>query len=290
MLRFPRPATSLTAAAALVLTAALGAGQPVADATPAPAPAPGRTCGSPAHPARSCGRPPSGSTPAGCTRPGRRPDRPAEHGGVLDGRLHLARTGPRRRTAHPDGRDVEPLAARAPPDRRTGQRRQARLHPALGGPVPGRPGPDESRTPRALDLVLIDPGVLPSDTVATGPAAAQAGPGDGDERATARAAHPQGVGREPELAQREPGLPRQAQADPRPPHRHRERLLAGGRAGHPARHVPLPHQDTRLVRHRLQLPGRPLRTGLGRPLRWRRTGWCGAPTPSASTTPPSASP
>ena len=56
----------------------------------------------------------------------------------------------------------------------------------------------------------------------------------------------------------------------RPPHRERQRLHPRPGAGHPARHLRLPHALAGLERHRLQLPGRPVRPDLGGTLRRRR--------------------
>ena len=102
-----RPSTLLTATAALVLTGALGAGQPVADAT-APAPGGGpdlRLAGPPGEVVRSA----TVRLDADRLHPARggaRTDR-LTHGGVLDGRLHLARTDPDVALRTRTGRDVE---------------------------------------------------------------------------------------------------------------------------------------------------------------------------------------
>ena len=56
----------------------------------------------------------------------------------------------------------------------------------------------------------------------------------------------------------------------RPPHGERQRLHARRGAGHPAQHLRVPHAVPRLVRHRLQLPRRPVRPDLGGPVRRRR--------------------
>ena len=57
------------------------------------------------------------------------------------------------------------------------------------------------------------------------------------------------------------------------------------RAAPDPRDLPLPHAHAGVVRHRLQLPGRPLRAGLGRPRRRMPPSRCAGHTPSASTTP-----
>ena len=54
--------------------------------------------------------------------------------------------------------------------------------------------------------------------------------------------------------------------------------------GHPAQHLRLPHAVPRLERHRLQLPGRPVRPDLGGPRTAASTARSSARTPSATTT------
>ena len=120
---------------------------------------------------------------------------------------------------------------------------------------------------RDLELVLIDPGTCRRPGRADPcPRARPRSSGRGRRCCRTEAAHPRDWGANDKWRN---GKPRyiDRQAGPRPPHRHRQRLLARRRARHPARHVPLPHQDPGLVRHRLQLPRRPVRPGLDRPLR-----------------------
>ena len=168
MLRSTRPNTLLTAAVALVLTGALGAGQPLADAAPATAPGAGpdlRLAGRPGevvrsatvrldadrlHPGRGGARTDQLTTAAysmvGFTWRGPDPDvalRTRTDGTWSDWRhAHLLTDG-----QASDGRSASTLLW---VDRSQGV--QVRT---------------TSRTPRALQLVLIDPGVLPSDTAAT---------------------------------------------------------------------------------------------------------------------------
>ena len=166
-----RPATSLTASAALVLTAALGAGQPVADAAPAPTPGAGpdlRLAGPPGEVVRSA----TVRLDAGRLHPTR--------GGARTDRLSTAAysmVGFTWRGPDPD------VALRTRTDGKWSRWRHAHLL-TDGRASDGRRASNllwvdrsqgvqvrtRSRTPRALDLVLIDPGVLPSDTVVTDPA------------------------------------------------------------------------------------------------------------------------
>jgi hypothetical protein len=176
MLRSTRPSTLMTAAAALALTGALGAGQPTADAAPAPtqtrgpdlrlAAAPGQVVRSTTvrlgpdrlHPARGGASTDRLTTTTysmvGFTWRGPDPDvalRTRSEGEWSRWRqTHLLSDG---RTA--DGRHASTLLW---VDRAQG--------------IQVRTG----RTSRALDLVLIDPGVLPSDTAITSGTSAPAAP------------------------------------------------------------------------------------------------------------------
>jgi hypothetical protein len=167
-----RPPTLMSAAAALVLTGALGAGPPAADAVPAPDPGAGpdlrlhappgelvrsatvRLDADRLHPAPGGARTDRLSTAAysmvGFTWRGPDPD--------LDVRTRTDGTWSDWRSAHvlTDGRA------------RDGRNASTLLWVDRSQGVQVR----TSRDPRALDLVLIDPGVLPSDTSttsATGP-------------------------------------------------------------------------------------------------------------------------
>ena len=140
---------------------------------------------------------------------------------------------------------------------------------------------------RHLELVLIEPGELASDD-AVAPAARATTTRPPRTAPRGPAADPRRLGRQPALAQRPPALPRRAQAGPRPPHRDRQLLQPHGRPRPDPRDVPLPHPVPGLVRHRLQLPGRPVRPRLGGPV-GRPAGWSRVPTRSASTRTRSAS-
>ncbi len=166
-----RPTTLLTAAAALVLIGALGAGQPVAYTAPAPVPGAGpdlrlagplgevvrsatvRLDADRLHPSRGGARTDRLSTAAysmvGFTWRGRDPDvalRTRTDGRWSDWRHADLLT---------DGRSSD------------GKRASTLLWVDRSQGVQVR----TSRTPRALDLVLIDPGVLPNDDALTGTSA-----------------------------------------------------------------------------------------------------------------------
>jgi N-acetylmuramoyl-L-alanine amidase len=166
MLRSTRSNTLLTGAAALVLTGALGAGQPVADAAPAPTRGAGpdlRLAAAPGEVVRSA----TVRLDADRLHPAR--------GGARTGRLSTAAysmVGFTWRGADPD------VALRTRTDGRWSQWRHAHLL-ADGRAGDGRSASTllwvdrsrgiqvrTSRSSRALDLVLIDPGVLPSDDAA----------------------------------------------------------------------------------------------------------------------------
>jgi N-acetylmuramoyl-L-alanine amidase len=166
---FRRPAISLTAAAALVLTVPLGAGQPVAGAAPAPATVtepdlrltapPGEVVGSTTvrlgadrlHPARGGARTDRLSTTAysmvGFTWRGADPEVALRT--RTDGTWTPWRSAP----LLTDGRASDGRSASSPlwVDRARGIQVRA-----------------TSRTPKALTLVLINPGVLPGDSPGTG--------------------------------------------------------------------------------------------------------------------------
>ena len=76
----------------------------------------------------------------------------------------------------------------------------------------------------------------------------------------------------------------------RPSHRERQPLLARRRPCTRARHLRLPHQEPALERYRLQLPRRPLRDHLRRPVRRRSPGASSAPRCTASIPAARASP
>ena len=81
---------------------------------------------------------------------------------------------------------------------------------------------------------------------------------------------PVGVGRGPaggRLRAPRPVRGRRHERRGDPPHRQRQRLHAGGGAGHRARDLQLPRERERVERHRLQRPGRPLRADLRGPRR-----------------------
>ena len=123
MLRHTRPTTLLTAAAALVLTGALGAGQPIADAARAPTT---RVAG----PDLRLAAPPGEAVRSATVRLDADRLHPAGRGARTD-RLTTATYSmvgftwrgpdPDVAAAHPDRREVDRLAADAPPDRRAGQ-------------------------------------------------------------------------------------------------------------------------------------------------------------------------
>ena len=139
--------------------------------------------------------------------------------------------------------------------------------------------------PKQLTLQLIDPGELESDSdVVTHPRPGTAR-GSGRRCAPAGSALPQAVGCRRELAQRWPLLRPHHPAGAHPPHGNGQRLHEGRRPGADPGHVPLPHARPRLVRHRLQLPGRQVRPLVGGPRGRGEEASSVVRTPSASTTP-----
>ncbi|MFL6002598.1 MAG: N-acetylmuramoyl-L-alanine amidase [Nocardioides sp.] len=177
MLCSTRPRTLSTAAAALALTGALAAGLPIADAAPAPEPG--------ARPALRLGAPPGEVVQSATVALGA-------------GRLHAAGAGARTgrlstesfsmvgftwRGTSPDialrtrtdgkwtsWRSVPPLT-----DGRAADGRSA-SSPLWVDQSQGIQVRTRSRTPKALELVLIDPGVLPGDRAASDTADATTAP------------------------------------------------------------------------------------------------------------------
>jgi N-acetylmuramoyl-L-alanine amidase len=173
MLFFTRPRTLFTAAAALALTGALAAGLPVADAAPTPTPG--------ARPDLRLAAPPGQVVRSASVRLGADRLHPAR-GGVRTARLSTttySMVGFTWRGPNPD------ITLRTRTD---GTWTPWRSVPPLtdGRPAGGRSASsllwvDRSqgiqvrtsrRTPEALHLVLIDPGVLPSDSATGGAAGA----------------------------------------------------------------------------------------------------------------------
>ncbi len=126
--------------------------------------------------------------------------------------------------------------------------------------------------PRGLRVDLVDPGSSAADS-AVGAAPADAGR-PGRDRA---AAHPEPgpVGRRRVDPAQRPEVQRHHQGRLRAPHGRHQQLLRRGRPQDPARHLRLPRQGQRLVRHRLQLPRRPVRPAVGGPLRGDHQGGAG---------------
>ena len=165
MPRPSRPSPSfLTAAAALVLTGALGSRcrQPRPSARPRPT---GRRISARRQRAGDVVRSADGR-PRRPAAPALRPERPAPRGWRTEPfsmvGVDLAGRRPRRRGAHPDGREAgrhwlpaDPLA-----DGRASDGQPAASDLLWVGRFRGCPGPDRAaRRPAHLDLVLIDPGV-----------------------------------------------------------------------------------------------------------------------------------
>ncbi len=118
--------------------------------------------------------------------------------------------------------------------------------------------------PRGLRVDLVDPGSSDADgSVGAGRPmqSAQAGGGPAADL------HPGPVGRGRVDPRQRAEVQLHDQGRLRAPHRRRQRLLRGRGAEDPARHLRLPRQGQRLVGHRLQLPGRPVRPALGGPVR-----------------------
>ena len=147
--------------------------------------------------------------------------------------------------------------------------RGARRHPGAD-PVPdrARPGPGPAR-----------PGAIASSRASRPSRRAEKAPKPRHRPAP-------GLGCQREVAQRRAVVQPHHPAGARAPHGQQQRLRAGGRPGAAARHLPLPHQEPRLVRRRLQLPRRPLRRDLAGPRRRLGARRSAARTPSASTAPP----
>ena len=210
-----------------------------------------------------------GPGPRRCDRTVSLRDRPVHHG-----RRHLARQRRRacRCAPRPTGLDnagghADPMADAGAVARQTG----ARHRPVWVGRSPRDPGPDRRRTPprpRAGADRPRPPAVRPSHGRARSARTSAA-------EAASRASAPRPklrtrtrLGRQPRLAQRRAALQpdrssRSTSTTPRPA----TPTGAPTCPGDPARDVPLPHQDAGLVRHRLQLPRRPVRPGLGGPVR-----------------------
>ena len=173
----------------------------------------------------------------------------------------------------------------------------------------------DGTTPPDLKLAVIDPGTgkmtkqapaidtakLPPPTgrrrrrpagFRCGPRARASGPGHGraqrhEGRAEALHLLARPVGRQRADARAVPPELRHGQGGVHPPHGERQQLHLGPGAGAAARHLRVPHAVPRLARHRLQLPRRPVRPHLGRPLRRRQPVRSSGPTPWATTRCPS---
>jgi hypothetical protein len=170
MLCFFRPAMSLTAAAALVLTVPLGAGQRVAGATPAPTTV--------TEPDLRLAAPPGEVVRAATVRLGADRLHPAR-GGARTDRLSTtaySMVGFTWRGADPevalrtrtDGKWTPWRSAPLLTDGRASDGRSA-SSPLWVDRARGIQVRTTSRTPEALNLVLINPGVLPSDTAVAKP-------------------------------------------------------------------------------------------------------------------------
>ena len=196
---------------------------------------------------------------------------------------------PRPRPGHRGG------AARSPGHRRAAGRRRGR-RPGQGRtrrPAPcrpacssrsstparptGRPSSAQRWTPTATDpgtpAATTTPG-LPA-TVATEPGAGDDGsdqisPAEGDVHAEAADLLACPVGRRRADAGQELAALLRGARRLRAPHGQRQRLHPGRGAGDHPQHLRVPHQEPRLVRHRLQLPRRPVRSDLGGPVRRHR--------------------
>ena len=200
--------------------------------------------------------------------------------GVLDARPDLGRGGDRARGGgpHARGRRLERLAARA----RAGRRARRRLR---RGVERRRHGPDVDR-----DLRRRAGARRPVAAERAHPRAAEPLGAAGRRRrgrrarrtsrpyggrvavagrtgAAASPARPTAVGCERAVARRPAPLQPHHQAGARAPHGERQRLPARRRARADPGDVPLPHALPGLVRHRLQLPRRPVRPDLDRPRR-----------------------
>ena len=189
-------------------------------------------------------------------------------------RRHLApgdRPGrPHRPGAHPRPQGLDRLD-RAGRHRHTcGQRGQggpSRHRAALGrrlGRLPG-PGRRGQRRPAARPAGRPGgPGQLGRRRVGGGRPADAVGAGRGGPAADL---HPGPVGRGRVDPRQRAEVQLHDQGRLRAPHGRRQRLLRGRGAEDPPRHLRLPRQGQRLVGHRLQLPGRPVRPALGGPVR-----------------------
>jgi hypothetical protein len=177
----------------------------------------------------------------------------------------------RRARPHPHRREVVALGARRGRGRRrpdagtddTGRRLRSGTVAGLDRPVRRRPGhrPDGVRRAAARRQARARrPGHLPGRPAARGPErtahAAADQPGDHLPRA---------VGRRRVDPARHARLHLDGEGRLRPPHGQLQRLHGDAGGGDGPRDLRLPRAEQRLVRHRLQLPRRPLRPGLRGP-------------------------
>jgi N-acetylmuramoyl-L-alanine amidase len=172
-----RPAMSLTAAAALLLTAPLGAGQPVAGAAPAPAPGTGLDL--------RLAAPPGDVVRSATVRLGANRLHPARGGARTDllSTTTYSMVGFTWRGADPevalrtrtDGTWTPWRSAPLLTDGRASDGRSA-SSPLWVDRANGIQVRTTSRTPEALNLVLINPGVLPSDSPGTSAAGTSTAP------------------------------------------------------------------------------------------------------------------
>ena len=169
--------------------------------------------------------------------------------------------------------DESASARRSPIPVDRGRRDTCRSSAARRWPRPGHARP-------ASALVAIDPNVKeasPPASPATSASVAATVAGVGFTQAAVRgvlrARHrdPRRVGRRREPPHRSPSY-RAGQDGLHPPHRQRQHYTPADAPGHRPRHLRVPHQEPRLERHRLQLPRRPVRHHLRRPVRRRHAG------------------
>ena len=219
---------------------------------------------------------------------------------VADERPHASRSAPAPATTWSDWMDLEYHDEHGPdPDSAEAPARPPRHRRAAGRrgrPGPGARAPATDGLPADMRLAVIDPGTAtapPWSAPRSTPrpwTATDAGDAE-STRTTERHRRPDAgaidlqaaTSRRSRRSSPEPsGAPTSGMRDEelaallrgarrlRPPHGQRQQLHPRRGAGAAARHLRLPHAVPRLVRHRLQLPGRPLRPDLGGPLRRRR--------------------